>query len=316
MWGGCGGRDGGDEGMYIEEISVINELTGRKLKRHSYECDHCKSGFIKGRYSPTSRFCSLVCYHESQRSGVIKQEMETYFLEKYGVKNPYGSREIIEARKVNLISKYGVENVSQINDVKDKKSKTFMKHYGVTNNFGRASVVKLAQETMISRFGSIACATHPSIKAKLSSPEVNAKRFASWKRNGSLLSSKPERRLFKLLTELFDHVDQHVTINGWSIDVYVPAVDTYFQVDGVWWHGLDREIEVIENLAESGSRVNINILKKYKRDVAQNDWFKLNKMKLIRITDKAINAMNDNELKEWCLKFKQIGDSPVERMDK
>ena len=46
--------------------------------------------------------------------------------------------------------------------------------------------------------------------------------------------------------------------------------------------------------------VDQEILNKFNRDQRQNVWFKENNIKLIRITDLEINAMNDEQLFSYC----------------
>ena len=289
--------------MFIEKILVINEATNRVLNRYKYSCDQCTTNFVKGRHSSKMRFCSRNCLNESQRSGVIAKEKRAYFVEKFGVDNPYKSRLVICNRKLTMMNRYGVENPSQIDDVKIKKIKTFIEHYGVVNNLCRKDVLEKAQNTLIERYGSLAPTTHPSVREKLRSPEVRAKRFNSWKKSGSIRSSKPERRLAAMLHIVFGDIMTHVSVNGWSIDVNIPAQSCYIQVDGIWWHGLDRPIEVIAEKARLGSLVDCEILRKRGRDEAQNLWFKTQNIKLVRITDVEINSMDDIALNLWCLEL-------------
>jgi hypothetical protein len=54
------------------------------------------------------------------------------------------------------------------------------------------------------------------------------------------------------------------------------------QLDGVYWHGLDRPIDVI---AERRTKRDAQIHKKWLMDREQDRWFVENGMRLIRITD-------------------------------
>jgi hypothetical protein len=286
--------------MYKETIFLINEKTGWKIKRCVYICDECGNEYRRSNLTPTTlHFCCKDCYTSSQRSGKAKENLEKHFLETIGVKNPYASRGIIDARTKHLQEKYGVENVSQIQDVKDKKAETFFDHYGTTNNFGRQEVREKRNNVMLEKYGTIAASTHPDVKRKLRSHEVKQKRFNTLKKNGNLMQSGPEKRLISIFQSIFDDIKTHITINGWSIDFYILSIDTYFQVDGVFWHGLNRTLEVIQEKAKY-SRIDKEILNKFNRDQQQNIWFKENNMKLVRITDLEINAMNDEQLFSYC----------------
>jgi len=293
--------------VFVEQTTLVNESTKRNVVRYVYDCDHCHKRFIKGRFSEKFRFCSRDCLNESQRSGVVKIEKEKHFMQKYGSKNPYGAKSVIDARKAKSIEKYGVENPSQRPDVKIKKAATFTKHYETTNNFGRPEVREKTVKTLLERFGSVAPTTHPSVKIKLRSPEVLAKRFASLKKNGSIMSSKPERRLVKMLQEVHGDVINHLTVNKWSIDAYVPSTSTYVQLDGIYWHGLDRPLDVIHQRASKGSAIDAEILNKVKRDRDADVWFSQQCLRLVRVTDVEVNVMNDEQLREWCVDFSKKG---------
>ena len=48
---------------------------------------------------------------------------------------------LVERHKQGCLKKYGVENISQVKEIKEKKEKTFLRHFGTKNNYGRSSVV-------------------------------------------------------------------------------------------------------------------------------------------------------------------------------
>lgn len=74
-----------------------------------------------------------------------------------------------------------------------------------------------------------------------------------------------------------ENVQRNVLVNGWDIDFFVSTTLVYFQLDGVYWHGLDRPIV---------KQTNTTIQKTMLRDKKQIDWFQKNNKKLVRITDK------------------------------
>jgi hypothetical protein len=92
----------------------------------------------------------------------------------------------------------------------------------------------------------------------------------------SIWSSQGEAEVATLLATTFGEVKRWVWVNGWSIDMYVPSCDAYVQFDGVYWHGLDRPIEMVKDP---------KIVRKYYRDVEQVAWFSAQGLKLVRITE-------------------------------
>lgn len=112
-------------------------------------------------------------------------------------------------------------------------------------------------------------------------------------------SSRHEDIMVECLQKLYGEVDTQKMVRGtvdrktyiFAVDAYVPSIDTYFEMDGEFWHGLDKnsydEIEYDE------------IKRRYRKDVAQNKWFAKKNMRLVRMTDKELEKhMKDNTLEQ------------------
>lgn len=104
---------------------------------------------------------------------------------------------------------------------------------------------------------------------------------------GSYGKSKIEDAYYVKLCETYgiDNVERQVTPEGthWPIDFYIKSIDAWIQFDGVYWHGLDRHIELI---AEHRSKRDVVIHRKWLTDREQDEWFKKCGLKLIRVTDR------------------------------
>lgn len=109
--------------------------------------------------------------------------------------------------------------------------------------------------------------------------EVIAKIHETKKKNGSYGNSRIENS-FALYLEKFGVVERQKVVNGWAIDFYINGI--YIQLDGVYYHGLDRPLDKI---AEFKTSLDKNIYLTYLRDRKQDQWFADNSMKLYRITD-------------------------------
>lgn len=92
-----------------------------------------------------------------------------------------------------------------------------------------------------------------------------------------------------------DNVERQVRVHKWPIDFYVKSIDTWIQVDGVYWHGLDGQLEEHRKRAALDKRSRI-IVYKWETDRRQEQWFAERGMRLIRITDKQVTQMNDVQL--------------------
>lgn len=103
----------------LERISNVTWLTTT--------CAQCginfKKKFGKRLFEKKDRFyCNRECLNESQRSGIAKKIKENHFNKQYGTNNPFGSAEIWKRIRDNLKEKHGVENISQIPEIKQRKS--------------------------------------------------------------------------------------------------------------------------------------------------------------------------------------------------
>lgn len=119
---------------------------------------------------------------------------------------------------------------------------------------------------------------------------------------GASKESRGERQLRKLLEENYA-VDAHKWVrtpdgDRFNVDMYVQELDAWVEFDGVYWHGLDRPIGLIQ---ESGTPTDQVIFKKWQRDRRQDVYFKEKCWTLIRITD---------------LEFKRDPESCLERIEK
>jgi len=97
---------------------------------------------------------------QRDRVGFICKTCSNYFIEKFAFNmkffsdnynckmcdvaltkiEKYGSANAVSQIKKSIKERYGVENISQLDFVKEKKEETFIKNYGVKNNFARKEI--------------------------------------------------------------------------------------------------------------------------------------------------------------------------------
>lgn len=73
--------------------------------------------------------------------------------EKYGVDNVFQLESVKEKSKKTIQDKYGVDNVSKLESVKKKKSKTTLKNFGVENPFDSEEIRLKAKKTIQDKYG-------------------------------------------------------------------------------------------------------------------------------------------------------------------
>jgi len=251
--------------------------------------------------------------HFLERYGVVNPfqsvEVQTTIrktnLEKFGAENPFSCEEVKAKIRLTHLKKRGVEYHTQCPEFKGNLENIFLKRYGYSNPGLVPEFQNRAQETNLARYGVSNPFSSPTIRAQIEATHIekfgvrtplqlprvialahttdaNKKRFETFKKNGTIRSSKSEKIFYSKLRELFSKVIHHVFVRGWDVDFYIEDCDTFVEFDGIFWHGLDRPIETIRN---STRKVDIAICKKWLHDREKDEWFRTNGLKLVRVTD-------------------------------
>lgn len=281
-----------------------------------FSCDECGKQFK--RYfcqtpSDSIHFCSLKCKGLSQRAGgllakktaktnierygsenvfaseAIREKIKGTWLLTRGVDNPRKDPLVIAASKSTSLERYGVDNPAKSDVVKQRTLNTNMLRYGAPahtstesgmNKLYETNMMKYGVKTPMERQEIVDAFDYSTVVAKSHITKLNRGRFG----NISIV----EKELFDVLKLLYGDVRTQVIVsNRWSIDFYIVNLDTYVQLDGVYWHGLDRPLEKIAEFRSSKDR---SIYKKFFRDKEQTEWFNKSGMRLVRFTDKEIRT--------------------------
>lgn len=257
--------------MFLQRIETPRlkkdgTLSERPSVTYQFKCDTCEKVYEKrpGNVSVSktgTHFCSNKCKFESHRpGGELRQSSEKTSIERYGTAKPMLSTEVKERQTRTLMERYGKEVSSPLHvpGAKEKRQRTHLERYGHEHTF------------QIETF--------------------RQKRNVTWQRNmPKNFISKAELKLRTLLETRYgvSNVIHQKWVNGHPIDFYVRSIDTYVQLDGVYWHGLDRPIDEI---AESDSARDASIYQKWLSDRQQDAWFIEHNMRLVRITDVQLSS--------------------------
>lgn len=222
------------------------DFCGKEFKRH---LSHAKRRSI--------HFCTVNC---ARKSTIVKENRTKTVRIRYGVDNVQQSERVQAKVRATNVERRGVEFPMQSPEVRERSRETCLVRYGVDHP--------------------IKCV---EIKSKIDYQAAWRKQHETKKRNGTYKVSNVENRFFEVLQRKFGVVERQVLVEGRIIDFYVPSKDVFVQLDGVYWHGLDRPIEQITN---STSRRDVAIFKKWKNDRVQDEVFSKLGLRLIRLTDK------------------------------
>jgi hypothetical protein len=274
--------------MIIKHEKVLSKIDRMNRKWHTWkltiQCDQCFIEFF--RLGPNvnrsierkHHFCSQACSFEASKpGGVLRIAIEQKCLEKYGVTSPLGSKECQAKSRETCQQKYGVDHVAASVEHLAARKATNLQRYGnispLATSQCREALMK--EDVQARRLESI---------NKVNWSARAAKSHATMKRNGTYRTSRTENQMYEALCQKFgiDDITRGVTIQSWPIDFYIKSIDLYIQFDGIYWHGLDRPIEEIKQFKRPRDKI---IYGKWLCDQRQNEWFKENNKKLIRITD-------------------------------
>ncbi len=292
--------------MYVQTIqeTYVNHRwnTVHVRRKNVFKCDECGDQFQLGYKaahvtSGALTFCPKPkdCNKRSRSSGKLAQKWKQTKLEKHGVeyssqvrgaaekmvatrllrtgaKSPSEATSTSNVKfKQTMLKRHGVEHPSLSSEVKKKKRATYQERYGVNNPFSVGSPFRLSSEQL-----SIA----------------GQKGYRSTARDDGWIISKPERVLVRFLSEKFGNVDKQVPIDHgtkkpWLIDAYVRALDTFVQLDGEFWHGLDKPYEELHPKGRAA----------FDADRTQDEWFRTHGHRLVRVTDKELTACHQSN--DW-----------------
>lgn len=255
---------GGNNRSYKKNIIELKCNQCEKL----YECpDKYKNRAIKSEL----HFCNIVCSQLSFSNGILRKKAIETILERY--------------------DGYYVKTDKFINEQKE----LCLSLYGVKSRLESAIILEKIKATNIEKFGRPTFAGSKKHVESCDFIDISRKAWKTKIKNGTCSKSAPEEKFYQILINFFDLTDikrQAPLLRQW-IDFHICSANIYIQVDGVYWHGLNRDLDIIKLGKTSQDQ---KIYKQILRDQKLNEYCKFNKIKLIRFTDKEILQKTEREI--------------------
>jgi len=242
-----------------------------------------------------------------------------------------------EKIKESIKTKYNVENISQLDFIKEKKKITFLNKYGVQNPFNLESSInksrktrkynknwiekqkttklkkyndenynnkEKAKQTSLLKYGTEYPIQNKLVKDKYNWSEINKKSYLTKKKNHSFKQSKPEDESYILLKEKHPDIKRQYKskLYPFACDFYIPSLDLYIECNYHWTHG---------GKIYEGTEEDDKILQQWKDkhteyyDNAIKTWtyYDVKKNEIARNNNINYKIFwNINELKDWLLK--------------
>jgi len=297
---------------------IIKNITSKKCE---VSCDHCEKVFSKYiSQCGELQFCSRECIRRSKlQGGKIHEKFVKTCREKYGVDNVFSSQQTKDKIKTVLIERYGVDNPKKSKSILNKSKETCMIRYGVDNPAKSdhirekereayrkkspeemTSILEKRIQTNLQRYGVSYPMQSEEIKSAFDWASAYKKSCETKSKNKTgTQQSKIEILVGQHLSNIFgeQNVLSQVAVNDrWTFDFYLLNEDVYIQVDGTYWHGLNRPLDEIKKLKSSKDT---RILETFNKDRAQDEWADKNGICLVRITDEEIYTwLKKSDLKE------------------
>lgn len=291
--------------MIIQVIEVpVTTPTGKQTTHYrvKLECNQCKRHYLGAAHytailKKEIHFCSRTCVsHAHKKNNVLDKKIRQTSLARYGTEHHTQSDVVETKRRHTCEERYGDISPMKNSDVVNRRKARWLAEYGVEHTSKLPSTIEKMHKTNLARYGHKSALGNDEIKSKVDWVAHAKRAHETMKRNGTYRKSKPEDLLYVILCTQYgaDDIERQVYVPGtpkqWSFDFLIRSSGAYVQLDGVYWHGLDRPLE--EHRQSMNPRSN-SIVKKYETDRAQELWFVEHKLHLLRITDDAIVTYDD-----------------------
>lgn len=139
--------------------------------KHMKICEVCGVKFEVKRLNSPPRTCGQSCGSALSHTSKSREKRRLNSLEKHGTEHPFQAESVktkiqesldksdndmrfgSERFKETIVEMYGVDNVSKLESIKDKKVQSYQDRYGVNNPMQSKEVIKTREENMMNKYG-------------------------------------------------------------------------------------------------------------------------------------------------------------------
>lgn len=198
-------------------------------------------------------YCSLECKNSDKGKQLFNTKVKHTCLDKYGVKNVFQNREVIEKCKQTCLQRYGYEHACQSEGIKKKTRETCIVRYNYPVSSQNYKVKEKLIETNMSRYGvpytfmsnmqkeksKETCLEKYGYEYALQVPSIREKGYLTMKQKGNFITSKLEKCLRNYLIEnKIKFKEQYKSeLYPFKCDFYLVEYDLYIEIQGHWHHG-------------------------------------------------------------------------------
>lgn len=237
--------------MIITKEVLINKkpLKIEELARNSHKiilvkCDNCgREKQIKFQtYNILTKDRTTEYYCNNKECTNKKRKMSIQ--EKYGVDNVFQLNEIKEKIKETNLNLYGVENPQQNKEIKEKTEKTNLKKYGTKNPFQSEELKEKMKKTNIKKYGFEYPSQNKDILYARLKNGFEIKYIDHLYYQGSyekefILRYKDKLRIENGLSIIYEYLGEKKIYHS---DYYLPDFDLVIEVKSSYWYNKNLEM--------------------------------------------------------------------------
>lgn len=135
-------------------VTLLQDYKDINVTRNTLIVSKCNNSNCHNQFSKTFRQLKVSKdYCKDCTKCNKKIQAENTCLQKYGVKSVFQCKEIRDNMTKNIIQKYGVNNVSKSDKIKNKKAATCLKNHGVSVSFKSKEIKEKIKKSYLTKLG-------------------------------------------------------------------------------------------------------------------------------------------------------------------
>jgi hypothetical protein len=229
--------------VYGKEIS-IDELALNSHKKVKVKCDNCgKEKTIKYQLYNRSTNNGTSEYYCNKKECINKKRKKA-IQDKYGVDNVFQIPNVKDKIKNTNLNKYGVENPQQNVEIKKKTEKTNLKKYGVKNPFQSDEIKEKIKIKNIKKYGTEYPSQNLEFFQKKLKYGLKIKKIENLTYQGSyekdfILRYKDKITIENGLSIEYYHNDEKKIYHS---DFFIPELNLVVEIKSRYWYNEHLEI--------------------------------------------------------------------------
>lgn len=204
---------------------------GCHLSRNNISTKHYYDTYIK---KPGEGVCKM-CGNPT-RFNSITRGYSTYCSNKCINDDPVVKQKMADSARNTFMERYGVENISQLDEIKKKKEHTFQRNYGVSSVFQLPEVIEKSHSKKV-------VDSQKETRKKSLLEKYGVENTFQLRESVLKIYNKTKSDAEKLFEKyLSDHNIEYIPqyksdLYPYFCDFYIPKIDTYIELNLHWTHG-------------------------------------------------------------------------------